>query len=83
MTGYTAERIDNNRIKLSGAPDPDERESALVQMLWALDEVDCYSFGEGAEYGAQILEGHEPEEWEREEIARDVYGEPMEEVFSA
>lgn len=109
MTGYTAERIDNNRIKLSGAPNPEERESALVQMLWALDEVDCYNFGEGAEYGAgmyrffpvyscysglvyivdadsdgaQILEGHEPEEWEREEIARDVYGGPVEEVFTA
>ena len=109
MTGYTAARIDNNRIKLYGAPDPNERESALVQMLWALEDVDCYNFGEGAEYGAgmhyflpvyscysglvyivdadsdgaQILEGHEPEEWEREEIARDVYGEPVGEVFTA
>lgn len=109
MTGYTATRIDNNRIKLSGAPDPAERKSALVQMLWTPEDVDCYSFGEGDGYGAgmhyffpvyscysglvyivdadsdcaQILEGHAPEEWEREEIARDVYGEPVEEVFPA
>ena len=103
MTGYTATRIDNNRIKLSGAPDLEERESALVQMLWALEDVDCYNYGAGMHYffpvyscysglvyivdtdseGDQILEGHEPEEWEREEIARDLYGEPVEEVFPA
>lgn len=109
MTGYTATRIPGGKIKITGAPDPAERESALVQMLWALDEVDCYLFGEGAGYGAgmhdffpvysrysglvyivdadadgvQILQGHAPEEWEREEIARDVYGEPVEEVFPA
>jgi len=42
----TATRFKNGNIHIKGSPDPDTRESTLVQILWALDEVDTYLIGE-------------------------------------
>lgn len=41
-----ARRFKNGNIHVKGTPDPDTRESTLIQVLWALDEVDTYLIGE-------------------------------------
>lgn len=46
-----ARRFKNGNIHIKGSPDPDTRESTLIQILWALDEVDTYMIGEEGSWG--------------------------------
>lgn len=42
----TAKRFKGESIHISGTPEADLKESTLIQILWALEEVDTYLIGE-------------------------------------
>lgn len=41
-----ATRFNNGNIHIKGTPDPDTRESTLIQVLWALNDIDCDIIGD-------------------------------------
>ena len=41
-----ATRYKNGSIHVKGTPDTELRESTLIQILWALEDKDCYMIGE-------------------------------------
>lgn len=71
----TALELNNGALKLHRDRYDDPTESTLVNALWACEERDTYMIGEPWSldpYGGVVtLQPHAPEEWEREEIARE------------